>query len=1037
MREKNYRKHIIRSVKGSIGRFLAIFGIVLLGVGFMSGMLSAAPDMRLSTDIALDDANFYDIRVIGTLGITEEDVAAMRKTEDVLGVMPCYTSDAIIAGDSGLTKVARISTLPFSLLLEDNESYINQLKLVSGRMPEAVGEAVLVKRPMELAAYKVGDKVRFTEDNDDLSETFSVDGFTVVGIVESPCYFSIDKESSEAGAGTVEANLFVGEENFCLTSYTDAYITVTGAKSLNAFEDEYEELVSRVAQSIESISQNRCEIRKAEAEDELKDARRELTQRKKELYEAEGQLTMAKNQITMMESAIPPLEEMLDEGKAQYEAGLALYEEEIGKAQSQLETAESAVNAATLMIELANGAIEDAEAEIERVLAEGDELRAQQLQNALDNLLVYYDGLLEEYDGLVAEYEAGLKLYNETKAEADRQLAEAEEMISSYETQLSDAKAQLAAAKTEYEAGKAELEEQKAAAEPELEAAEADIAKAQELLDSVGVPEWYVTTREDDAAFSGFADNADRIAAIAMVFPVFFFLVAALVALTTMTRMIEEERTQIGTLKAIGYSKTAIAMKYLLYSETATLAGCAAGIAIGINLLPRVIWNTYGMMYTLHEVYTPFYPLYCISAVAAALLCTMIATVSACGSALKEVPSKLMLPKAPKAGKKVFLERIKFLWKHMTFTQKVTARNILRYKKRFFMTLFGIAGCTALLLTGFGLRDSITDIIEKQFTEIHCYDAMAALKNGDGDAQLREYLDETAEDYMFNYQVTASVKTDAGSRDDYVFVTESREKFPEFITLRNRSTRESIPLDDEGVVVTEKMAKELGVSKGDSVTVEVNGVSAELSVTGVAENYVYGYVYMTETLYGEKFGELENYNMITIKVADGADEKSMFTELLQNDSIAQVTSVSNVRETFANMLDKVNVVVWVLIVAAAMLAFVVLYNLTNININERRHEIATLKVLGFRQRETSEYIFREMVIITLIGTVVGLAFGILLWSFVVKTAEVSMVMFGREISALSFIISAVMTVAFSAAVFLAMTPKLKNIDMVESLKSGE
>lgn len=1037
MREKNYRKHIIRSVKGSIGRFLAIFGIVLLGVGFMSGMLSAAPDMRLSTDIALDDANFYDIRVIGTLGITEEDVAAMRKTEDVLGVMPCYTSDAIIAGDSGLTKVARISTLPFSLLLEDNESYINQLKLVSGRMPEAVGEAVLVKRPMELAAYKVGDKVRFTQDNDDLSETFSVDGFTVVGIVESPCYFSIDKESSEAGAGTVEANLFVGEENFCLTSYTDAYITVTGAKSLNAFEDEYEELVSRVAQSIESISQNRCEIRKAEAEDELKDARRELTQRKKELYEAEGQLTMAKNQITMMESAIPPLEEMLDEGKAQYEAGLALYEEEIGKAQSQLETAESAVNAATLMIELANGAIEDAEAEIERVLAEGDELRAQQLQNALDNLLVYYDGLLEEYDGLVAEYEAGLKLYNETKAEADRQLAEAEEMISSYETQLSDAKAQLAAAKTEYEAGKAELEEQKAAADPELEAAEADIEKAQELLDSVGVPEWYVTTREDDAAFSGFADNADRIAAIAMVFPVFFFLVAALVALTTMTRMIEEERTQIGTLKALGYSKTAIAMKYLLYSETATLAGCAAGIAIGINLLPRVIWNTYGMMYTLHEVYTPFYPLYCISAVAAALLCTMIATVSACGSALKEVPSKLMLPKAPKAGKKVFLERIKFLWKHMTFTQKVTARNILRYKKRFFMTLFGIAGCTALLLTGFGLRDSITDIIEKQFTEIHCYDAMAALKNGDGDAQLREYLDETAEDYMFNYQVTASVKTDAGSRDDYVFVTESREKFPEFITLRNRSTKESIPLDDEGVVVTEKMAKELGVSKGDSVTVEVNGVSAELSVTGVAENYVYGYVYMTETLYGEKFGELENYNMITIKVADGADEKSMFTELLQNDSIAQVTSVSNVRETFANMLDKVNVVVWVLIVAAAMLAFVVLYNLTNININERRHEIATLKVLGFRQRETSEYIFREMVIITLIGTVVGLAFGILLWSFVVKTAEVSMVMFGREISALSFIISAVMTVAFSAAVFLAMTPKLKNIDMVESLKSGE
>ncbi len=1036
MKKRMYLLHIFRSVKDSMGRFFAIFGIVLLGVGFMAGMLSSAPDMRISADAYFDEYNLYDIRVVGTLGITEDDIVTMKKTDGVRGVMPGYTADAIVDSDTGLTQVVRVSTLPFSLLFAENESYVNQIKLVSGRTPETAEEAVLIRNRTYLDSYKIGDRLTFSSDNEDLSETFSVNGFTVVGVAESPCHFSIDKQSTDVGSGTVGANFLVGTDSFSMDCYTEAYVTVEGSKELNSFEDAYDRKVADIAESITGISDLRCQVRQKEVRDQLKEAKRELTANKKELYTAKGKLSSAAGQIDMLEETVPQLEKALAQGRDQYEEGLELYDEKMEEAKSALDSAKAALTQVNMLIAVADKTILSAKEELEQMRQAGNEEQAAFLEEQLDNLLVYYDGLLERLDEANRQYEEGLALYKAAKKEADSQLSDAEAMIVSYEQQVKETKDQLATAKKEYAAGLAAYEEQEKTALPLFEEAEEKIADMELMLEKVGMPEWYVLTRQDDMGFAGFSDNTDRIEAIGRVFPVFFFLVAALVSLTTMARMIDEERTQIGTMKALGYSRKAIMGKYILYAETATLGGSVVGILIGIYLLPRVIWNTYGMMYMLPEAQTPFHAGYCLTAMGVAALCTLLVTWGTCRATLREVPARLMLPKPPKAGKKIFLEHIGFLWRRLPFVQKVTARNLLRYKKRFFMTVCGIAGCTALLLTGFGLKDSISDILDKQFKELHTYDAMVALKDNDNLSELKSYLDENNLPYLLNYQATVTVQAGDKKQEENLYVTENAEKMPAFVVLRDRKTQTAVSLDDSGVVLTEKLAANLGVSAGDRVTLLLDGKEIQQSVIGIAENYVNGYVYMTKTAYETAYGNLRKYNLIDVLLPD-EQKSAITTALLQNDSVALVTSVDDIMKSFSTMLDKVNVIVWVLILAAAMLAFVVLYNLTNINITERRREIATLKVLGFYNKETYTYIFRETAILTLVGTAVGLVAGIFLWMFVVKTAEVDMVMFGREIYPWSYGISAVLTAVFSAIIFLIMTPKLRNIDMVESLKSGE
>ena len=552
-------------------------------------------------------------------------------------------------------------------------------------------------------------------------------------------------------------------------------------------------------------------------------------------------------------------------------------------------------------------------------------------------------------------------------------------------------------------------------------------------------------TREELVSWVSFDSNAEKVAAIAKVFPIFFFLVAALVTLTTMTRMVEEQRTQIGTLKALGYSRGAIALKYVVYAGLAGLLGCGVGLGIGLFLFPSIIWDAYGMLYTLPELHYSFQPEYALLSAGALMACALGAALFACISSLREQPARLMLPKAPKAGKRVFLERAPFIWKRLKFTQKVTVRNLVRYKKRFFMTVVGVAGCTALLLTGFGLRDSIGDIIGKQFSELWLYDATVSIRH-DGDDE-RDFRVRNAlegadiEETLAVHTEAGHAETDAFRSETTLFVPREQERLSDFIILRQRRGHETVPFADENaVVITEKLSSRLNAGAGDEIIIEnADGEQAAVTVTGVTENYVQGYVYMTAGVYRAAFGEEPEYtSILAITTAeDDAGRDALAERLLEESNITGVQFNQALQDSFADMLKSIDAIIVVLILSAAVLAFVVLYNLTNINITERQKELATIKVLGFYRGEVARYIFRETNLLAFFGTLAGLAVGVYLHAFVVQTAEVDMVMFGRDIAPLSYILSAGLTMLFALLVNLVMRRHLSRISMVESLKAPE
>ena len=560
------------------------------------------------------------------------------------------------------------------------------------------------------------------------------------------------------------------------------------------------------------------------------------------------------------------------------------------------------------------------------------------------------------------------------------------------------------------------------------------------------MPQWYVLSRQTLAGYVSFGQDADRVDAIAQVFPWFFFLVAALVCLTTMTRMVEEQRTQIGVMKALGYSGGRIAAKYLFYAASACTLGCVIGCASCIIVLPKAIWSAYDMLYTLPDIDIIFYPGYALAAYGLSLFCTLAAALGACYNELRSVPAQLIRPKAPPAGKRVFLEHIGFLWKHFTFTQKVTARNLFRYKKRFFMTIIGIGGCTALLLTGFGLRDSIMSIVPKQFSQIQTYDfslGLAEASDAQAETELNGQISEYADKYIYIMQSAMDAQTDKGVQSVYLTVAQD-DRLEDFIHLRERIGGKNIAYPPrEGVIITEKLADKLGLKAGDTFTLTQGGSDIyETSVAGIAENYVYNYIYMPCSVYERLTGRAPQYKTVMCTLGyDGKITESIEDEtsadLLTIENVEAVSFITKIERDFGDVMNGLNSVVAVLIICASLLAFVVLYNLTNINITERKREIATLKVLGFYEKETASYVYRENIILTLIGIALGLIFGIFLHQFVVVTAEVDIVMFDRGITALSYVWSAVMTLLFSFLVSLAMRRRISSIDMVESLKSIE
>lgn len=1031
-------KDFLMELKKSPGRFLSMLFIVALGVAFFSGIRASEPSMRVTGDAYFDGADLMDVKAVSTLGITREDIQAFNEADTIEKAEGAYSAD-VLSDTKDDQFVLHMMTLPKNM---------NKVTVSKGRMPEKAGEC-LADEEMD---YKIGDRIVVKSGTDDpLSDTLTTDTYTVVGIGNSPCYISFNRGSTTIGKGTIDGFLVVSEDTFALDTYTEACMQVKGTKTLTAYTDAYEKKVEKATDQIETLGKKRGRIRRQELVDEandkiakaekklengkktsgekLKKAEKKIKDGEKKLSAGKKELADGRQKLVNARKTLKAKEKELDQGEKEYRAGKAQLRagrQKLKKGWSEYHTNEAQyeqMSAQMAGIEAAAPQLAEAKARLD---AGKKELEASEAK-------------LTASERKLAKAKAKLKSGRKQIKNAYRELSEQEKKLTEGERELAESEKKLEKAKVSYKKGKKEAQEK-------IKKAEKKVADAKKKVADIPKAKWYIADRNDLPEYTSYGENADRMRAIGKVFPVIFFLVAALISLTSMTRMVEEQRTQIGTMKALGYSKIHIASKYLSYAFLATAGGSIVGILIGEKILPFIIIKGYGMMYhNVDKTLQIHYELkYALTASVAALICTVGATVFSCYRALAETPASLMRPPAPKEGRRILLERMPFLWKHLNFTWKSSLRNLFRYKKRLFMTVFGIAGSMALMLVGYGIRDSISDIVNLQYTDLQHYDAMIISDDDATDAEKKElqsYLEQNEDlDHYTNIQLTKLTAPNGKSAlSVYVYVPENLEKFKKDVTLQNRVTKQSYELPEEGAAVSEKTATLLDLKVGDELTLKKDDKEYKVKISVITENYAGHYAYMSPQVYEETFGEKPDYSDIVFTVKDKYKDQleEIGQKIMESPAVLSISYTSSTVDMVERMLSTLGSVIVVLIVSAGMLAFVVLYNLNNINITERQRELATLKVLGFFDMEVSQYVMRENILLTIAGILAGSGVGILLHRYIIMTIEVDAVMFGRNIRPVSFLYCAALTCIFSVIVNISMHNKLKKIDMVESLKSVE
>ena len=820
-------KDFFRGMAKNKGKFISVFFIILLGAAFFSGLRASEGDMLLSAEKYYDDTALMDYRIIGTLGLTEEDIADLNALDEVERAEGIYSVDAL--SDDADKRAVKLIAL---------SETINVPVVVEGRAPVSAGECLLDSLLKEYGTYEVGDTVSFVSGNETpLGSQMSVTRFTVVGFADLPQYMDVNRGTGTVGNGELDGFVLVRPEIFSLDVYTEANVTLVGAKALDSFGEEYQALADRAEEALEALAKTACDRR--------------------------------------------------------------------------------------------------------------------------------FEQLREKYPGAA---EMGLLSH----------------------------------------------------------------------------PSWYILGRDAVASCVNFQNDAERIASLGKLLPVIFFLVAALVSLTAMTRLVEEERAQIGTLKALGCGNSAVFARYLFYALIPTLLGSIAGVLFGEKVFPLAIVSTYSLLYRgLTSYVIPYDWVQGLIAVFACVLVTGAATALACYQISHEKPAQIMRPESPKPGKRVLLERIPFFWRCLSFTQKSTVRNMFRYKKRFLMTVIGVAGCMGLVLVGFGLHDSIMVVADKQFTEISHYEASVTVASevsqAGTDALVSDILGEfDGVSAFLLYQKSVDVRSESGMQTVTLCVPQNTEGIENYFTFRARTTQTSIELGESGAILSEKTAASLGISTGDSLYFG-NGEDAQMvTVQAIFENYIGHYLFISAQQYAELFAE-PVYGQILLSYPDASDEfqQEIGSYLLGRKEVQGVAFTSTTVNWADDTLSSLNTIVLIVLGAAALLAFVVLYNLNSINIAERKRELATLKVLGFFDTEVASYVYKENILLTVIGVIFGIAVGVFLHQYVIRSIEVDLIMFGRSISLLSYFAGAALTLVFSAVINLAMYGSLKKIDMIESLKSIE
>lgn len=1059
------KRNTFREIKKSFGRYFAILAIVALGVAFFSGLKITQSVMVHSADVYLKDLQFYDYRLVSTLGFTEENVKALAEKEDVRAAEGAISAEVLYKDAGENERVIKMHSIT---------EKVNKLKLVAGEMPQSADECVVDSALFSEDA--IGSKLVLSENNttDDLDK-FAYKEYTITGLVQSPCYIQFERGNTSIGNGRISGFAYILKDGFAVDYDTEIYIKFD--EDYDIYSDEYDSYMDAKEADWEAYTKEQADIR---YEKIVKDAQDELDEKKEELEEkraeAEAELESAKQQLTDGETEI-------SDGKNQ----IASAKTELSAKASELQSGKDALSSKAAELESASQQISGQESALAAKKAEYEQglnayLAAKQQVTDQRNSLEAAKAQLTEntpgYEEMLAQIEAGLTEVAGAEAElnaknaeleaAAGQLSSAESQLAAAKQQIEDGKNALAAAETELMDGENQLaaaKEQIEEKEDQLEAAETEladgllqyqenqsefdeqmqdaddqIADAQSKIDEIEKPETYVLDRNTNVGYVCLKNDSGVVKGIANVFPVFFFLVAALICMTTMNRMVEEQRTQIGVLKALGFSEGKIMGKYLFYSGSAAISGTLIGYVLGIHFFPLVIITAYGIVYKMGGIYyVSDLPLALVS-LTVAVFCSVGTTWLSCHKELKEVAADLMRPKAPKAGKRVFLEHVPFIWKRLKFLQKVSVRNIVRYKKRFFMMVIGISGCTALLVMGFGVRDSVVAVADQQYEEIQLYDIGVTLKAGKmpGEADLKS-LDSALEKEnaagMYAMEKTIDLVTDKGTKSIHMVAVENPDEVGDFISLHTKK-QEPIAYPKEGeAVLSKKVAETYAVKKGDTILLrDSDNNEMHLKVTGICENHIYNYVYIAPESYEKQIGDVVFKN-VYVRLPDASDIHEVSAVLMKADGVTAVTVNSDMLSRISQMMSCMNYIVIIIIICAGALAFIVLYNLNNINITERVREIATIKVLGFYPKETASYVFRENMVLTAIGCGLGLILGKWFHRFVMGEIQIDMVSFNVQINAVSYLFSVLLTMGFAWIVNCMMTGKLERINMAESLKS--
>ena len=1009
-------KDSIKEIKNTYKRFLSILVMAFLGVGFFAGMRAASPDMVDTIDQYYKESQVYDIKILSTLGLTNDDIDALSEIDEIENTVGTYETEGKIEIDNKeiITKIMSVEKLNKPILLQ-------------GNFPKTQNECVVEDSFLTANHKSIGDTIeveveKTKNDEGEEVEYLNKNILKIVGTVKSPLYISRDRGTSSLGSGKIDYYIYVHKENIKANEiYTNIYIKLKNSENYTTSSEKYEEYIAEVKEKIEAIKEEREKARhdklvdiatrkvkeaeeklnenKQNAQQQIEEAKQEIENGKNKIEKAEVKLNSSKkeadtkfksayNQIQMAKESIFQNETQLNQ--KEQEAGQQITELEIKKQelQTQFDTIENNLT----QLETQYNQIKDNP----NISEEQKQMLENKMQMLKQSKQTIKAGIEQINNGITTgkqEIENAKTQLQNAKNELTKKEKQYEATKTATYSSLENAKIEIEKSKTELEKGEKELEEKQEEFKDKIADAESKLIDSREKIANIENPTWYVLDRYSNTGYNSFIQDTESIENISKVFPIVFFMVALLISLTSMTRMVEEQRTQIGTLKALGYNKLQIASKYVIYAGLACVIGGVLGMSVGFVLLPQIIWTMYQMMYQMTDnIHISFNII--IGGMGLLLICVCIigATIYAVLKELVQTPSTLMRPKAPKMGRRVLLEKIPFIWKRLSFSQKVTVRNIFRYKKRFLMTIIGILGCTALIVVGFGVRDSIRCIMPNQFEKVFNYDMQIGLKNGLEDEQKQKYIislqEKTELEKVVETYMTSNVaKNQENEEDVQIIVPKEPKDLDEVINLTDVKTGEKVQLEENAICLTDKVAELLNVKQGDTITLkDSKDKERQVKISNIVENYVYHYVYMSRITYENLYGENYNTNMLFTKNNNLSEEQetNLATEIMNQSEVASISRNSSIMNLLDDTMKSLNYVVIILIVSAGLLAFVVLYNLSNVNISERIRELATIKVLGFYDKEVYSYVTRETVILTAIGIVLGLIGGYFLNYFIIR-----------------------------------------------------